>query len=99
MKNKLLCPLFCNLIPSIPAVDVFHAFFVQRLLVHLSPSSSYTPRSVHDASDSSQSLLTPPQSLLSAQVSRYGGADHVTRTADEEASDSQQHCVYHLVVR
>ncbi len=69
------------------------------VFVHLSPSSSYTSSSVHYAGDGSQRLLAAPQSLLPAQVSRYGGADHVRRAANEEAGDGQQRGVYHLVVR
>lgn len=69
------------------------------IFVYLSPSSSDTPSSIHYTSNSSQSLLAAPQSLLSPQVGRYGGADHIGRTADEEASDCQQHSVYQLVVR
>lgn len=66
--------------------------------LHLSAGSPDAPSSVHYASDGSQSLLTPPQSLLPAKVSRYGGANHGRRAADEKASGSQQHGVYHLVV-
>lgn len=69
------------------------------ILVHLSQSSSHASSSVHYAGDGSQRLLTPPQSLLSPQVSRYGGADHIRWAANEEASGGQQSGVYHLVIR
>lgn len=74
-------------------------FSCAAVVVHLSSSSSNTPSSVHYTGDSSQSLLTSPQSLLSAQVSSYGGADHGRWAADEEASVGQQHGIYHLVIR
>lgn len=66
---------------------------------YLSPSSSYASSPVHYASDSSQSLSTAPESLLSPQVGRYGGADDIGRPADEEAGGSQQYGVNHLVIR
>lgn len=66
---------------------------------HLSRSGSEAPGPVHDAGDGGQSLLTPPQSFLSAQVSRYGGADQGGRAANEAASDGQEDGVYHLVIR
>lgn len=67
--------------------------------LHLSAGSPDAPSSVHYACDGSQSLLTPPQSLLPAKVSGYGGANHGRRAADEKAGGSQQRGVYHLVVR
>lgn len=78
----------------------FCSFFNTRdVFVHLPPGSSHTPSSIHDASDGSQSLLTPPQSVLPAQVSGYGRADHIRRATNEEASGGQQRGIDHLVVR
>lgn len=65
---------------------------------HLSCSCSYAPGSVHDPGDGGQSLLTAPQRLLSAQVGGNGRADHVGRTADEEAGRGQDDGVDELVV-
>lgn len=65
---------------------------------HLSGSCSDAPGSVHDSGDSGQRFLAAPQSFLSAQVCRYGGADHGGRAADEAASVGQEDGVYHLVV-
>lgn len=65
---------------------------------HLSCSSSDAPGSVHDSGDGGQSLLAPPQRLLSAQVSGYGRADHGRRAANEAASVGQEDSVYHLII-
>lgn len=65
---------------------------------HLSCSCPDAPGSVHDSGDSGQCFLAPPQSFLSAQVCRDGGADHGGRTANEAASVGQENGVDHLVI-
>lgn len=65
---------------------------------HLSGSCSDAPGSVHDSGDGGQSLPAAPQGFLSAQVCRYGGADHGGRTADEAAGVGQEDGVFHLVI-
>lgn len=56
--------------------------------LYLSCSSSYTSSSIHYTSDSSQGLLTAPQSILPAKVSRYGRTDYVGRPTNEESGNS-----------